>query len=178
VYFLFVGDGPEYGRYSAMIRDLGLQSRVTLTGLIGDPIGEGLYASSDIVCQVSRWGEAFGFTIAEAMASGRPVIGTCVGAIPELVRDGHSGFLVEPGDVNAMAERLLLLARSPELRVSMGAIGREICEREFDVVKQVALLIRMYRICKTERGPCLFAGLGSSKTSRTRSRYDGSQCWT
>ena len=178
VHFLLVGDGPEYGRYRAMIGDLDLQSRVSLTGLIEDPIGEGLYAASDMVCQVSRWGEAFGFTIAEAMASGRPVIATRVGAIPELVRDGHSGFLVEVGDVNAMAERLLLLARSPELRASMGVIGRQICEKQFDVVRQVASLIRMYGICRTEHGPCRVAGRGFSETSRARSSDDHSQSWT
>lgn len=63
-----------------------------------DPSGEGVYVAADVVCQLSRWEELFGWMIAEAMACKKPVVATCVGGIPELVAAGQSGYLVERGN--------------------------------------------------------------------------------
>ena len=113
VHFLLAGDGPQRQEYERLAVQLGISAQVTFTGRVRDPLGEGLWAACDIACQVSRWQEAFGLTIAEAMASGKPVIGTRTGAIPELIDNRRSGFLVEPGDSVALAEKISLLARDP-----------------------------------------------------------------
>jgi glycosyltransferase involved in cell wall biosynthesis len=144
VHFVLAGEGPQRHDLEQLAHDSGIASNVTFTGRIEDPLGEGLYAASDLVCQVSRWEEAFGLTIAEAMASKRPVIATRVGAIPELVDDGQSGCLVDRDDQAGLADRILLLAEDTKLREAMGKAGSEICRTKFDLTTNVTSLIRHY----------------------------------
>jgi glycosyltransferase involved in cell wall biosynthesis len=144
VHFLLAGDGPQRAEFEQLAERLGISARVTFTGRVRDPLGEGLWAASDIACQVSRWQEAFGLTIAEAMAAGKPLIGTRTGAIPELIDEGKSGLLVEPGDTLALAEKIISLARDARRRCEMGQIGKRICHEKFDLQKNVAALIEHY----------------------------------
>jgi hypothetical protein len=146
VHFLVAGEGPRRQEFERLAGELGISSHVTFSGRVRDPVGEGLWATCDIACQVSRWQEAFGLTIAEAMASARPVIGTRTGAIPELIEDGRSGFLVEPGDGAALAEKIAVLARDPQRRQAMGQAGRSICQEKFSLRKNVADMITSYGI--------------------------------
>ena len=74
-HFLLAGEGKHRSEYMAMARDLGMEEHFTWTGLVHNPVADGLYAAADVVCQVSRWEEAFGWVIAEAMAAGRPAGG-------------------------------------------------------------------------------------------------------
>jgi glycosyltransferase involved in cell wall biosynthesis len=125
---------------------MGLQDHVTWTGLVADPLAEGVYEAADVVCQASRWQEAFGWSIAEAMSCRKPLVATRVGAIPELVKDGDSGFLVPPRDAGAMAERILQLLGDRGLRERMGASGRKAVEANFNLKTNVAELLRLYGI--------------------------------
>lgn len=68
-------------------------------------------------------------TIIEAMAAGKPVVATRVGGVPDLVEDGHSGFIVEPGDVEGMARCILELLTSLDARRNMGRRARQLAER-------------------------------------------------
>jgi glycosyltransferase involved in cell wall biosynthesis len=144
LHFAFIGEGAFGEQYAALARDMGLGDRVAWTGLVRDPIGEGAFAAADIVCQMSRWEEAFGMVIAEAMAFSKPVVATRVGGIPEVVRDGETGFLVPRGDSAAAARHIIQLARDPELRNRMGGAGRRLAEAEFDVRKNTAAVLRLY----------------------------------
>jgi glycosyltransferase involved in cell wall biosynthesis len=152
VHFLVAGDGPQQQEYQRLAEQLGIAARVSFSGRIRDPLGEGLWASCDIACQISRWQEAFGLTIAEAMAAGKPLIGTRIGAIPELIEDGHSGFLIEPGDVPALAEKIALLARDARQRAAMGRAGQCICREKFSLQTNVAALIGRYGIGTYQHG--------------------------
>lgn len=108
----------------------------------------GVYDAADIVCQVSRWEEAFGWVIAEAMAYGKPVIGTRVGGIPEVVADQQSGFVLDRGDVSAIADRILKLVNDPELRARMGHFGLKMVAERFDLRTNVGKLVNLYRLEK------------------------------
>jgi glycosyltransferase involved in cell wall biosynthesis len=141
-----VGDGAAQDDYVRLAARMGIEDHVTWTGLVQDPLGAGVFAAADIVCQVSRWEEVFGFTIAEAMACGKPVIATRVGGIPELVQDGRTGFLVPRGDVAKIADRILMLLPAAELRRRLGESGRAAALAKFDLKKNVAQLMRLYGV--------------------------------
>lgn len=92
---------------------------------------EDVYQTADIVVAPSRWQEPLGLINLEAGAVRRPVVATRVGGIPEVVEDGVNGFLVEPGDIAALADRVGRLVADPALRARLGAAGRAIVERRF-----------------------------------------------
>jgi glycosyltransferase involved in cell wall biosynthesis len=143
-HFVLAGEGQHRNQYMAMARDLGMEAHFTWTGLLHNPVAEGLYAAADVVCQVSRWEEAFGWVIAEAMAASRPIVATRVGGIPELVTDGGNGFLVAPRAPAEITERLVQLLEDSALRSRMGAAGRLAAERKFDLAHNLDTLMRAY----------------------------------
>jgi glycosyltransferase involved in cell wall biosynthesis len=143
-HFVLVGDGSHAAEYKRMASEYGLLDRVTFTGVVEDPLAQGVYAATDVACQMSRWEEVFGYVIAEAMASYRPVVGTRVGGIPELIEEGRTGYIVERGDIQAMADRLLRLLRDPALREKMGFAGRQRTEEKFHHQKNVAQVLDLY----------------------------------
>ncbi len=145
-HFVIAGDGPcrhEFMQYAAKA---GIANHVTWTGLLEDPLLEGVYSAADVVCQLSRWEEAFGWVIAEAMACRKPVVATSVGGIPELVQDGVSGFLVPVHSPENVAQRILKLLGDGELRRRMGEAGRVRVEEQFDLRRNVGELMRLYGI--------------------------------
>jgi glycosyltransferase involved in cell wall biosynthesis len=146
VQFVLVGDGINREQYARDAAALGLGDRITWTGMIDDPFGEGVFHAADVVCQFSRWEEVFGWMIAEAMAHGKPVVATRVGGIPELITDDLNGYLVGRGDAPAMSERILKLVGDPDLRGRLGAAGREVVARKFDLRRNVAQLIASYGV--------------------------------
>lgn len=150
VHFALVGDGSYRMHYEAQAQKLGIGDHVTFTGQIEDPMGDGVYAAADVVCQVSRWEEVFGYVIAEAMSSGKPMVATRVGGIPELVEDGKTGFVVERGDVQSMADRILELIADPKLRDRMGRAGRDVARERFDLKQNVERVVTSYGISLKE----------------------------
>jgi glycosyltransferase involved in cell wall biosynthesis len=69
--------------------------------------------------------EGLPYVIIEAMLSGLPVISTSVGGIPEVVKDGVNGFLINPGDYKSLADRIIYLCCDEQLRLSIGNSNRE-----------------------------------------------------
>ena len=146
VQFVLVGDGANREQYMKDADALGLDGRITWTGMVDDPFGEGVFHAADVVCQFSRWEEVFGWMIAEAMAHGKPVVATRAGGIPELIVDDISGYLVRRGDTRAMSQRVLALLNDCATRARLGQAGRETVSAKFDLRKNVAQLIKSYGI--------------------------------
>jgi glycosyltransferase involved in cell wall biosynthesis len=144
VHFVFVGEGAGRESFKQQADDLGISDHVTWTGLVQDPFFEGVYDAAAIGCQPSRWEEAFGQVIAEAMAYGKPVIGSAVGGIPEVIESNVSGFLIPKRDVNVLAEKLLCLLGNPGLRESMGTASKLASQSKFDLRDTVGQLVRLY----------------------------------
>ena len=118
---LIAGDGPLRGELAGRVEALGLSGCVRLLGL-RDDLPE-LYRACDALVLSSAW-EGMPNVVLEAMASARPVVATAVGAVPEMVTDGETGFVVPPGDYAALAaamERMMDLA--PEERRALGEAG-------------------------------------------------------
>jgi len=107
--------------------------------------------------------EALPMAILEAMAAGLPIVAARVGGIPELVVDGFNGFLIAPGDIAGLAQRLMILAAEPDLRSLMGRRSRESAVREYDVTPYVERLVMLYEsIVKRDR---TFGNLGRHEDS-------------
>ena len=125
-FFLLVGDGPELPAYRDLASKLGIADRVVFTGVISNPTAQGIFEATDVYCQPSLWQEACPLAVLEAMSFSLPVVASRIGGMPELVADGVSGFLFQPGDAAAMAQRLIELAGEPTLRQRMGEAGYEV----------------------------------------------------
>lgn len=125
-----VGDGPELEQLQGLARELGIERRVDFFGLCDDV--EARIAASDVFVHPS-WREAFGLTVAEAMACARPVIATRVGGIPELITDGENGLLVPPQQPEAIRAALERLLEDAELRTRLGAAARRTAEARFGI---------------------------------------------
>ena len=110
---------PEIGRLQAVAAAEGVADAVTFVGARGRAELSDYYAACDVFV-TTPWYEPFGITPLEAMACGRPVVGSAVGGIRFTVRDKLTGYLVPPDDPEALAGRLALLARWPELRRRLG----------------------------------------------------------
>lgn len=113
-----------------MLRDLGLEHRVTFLGRQTVDELVRLYNQAQVLVSPSLY-EGFGLPAAEAMACGTPVIATTAGAFPEVIADGETGVLVQPGDARALADAIASLLRDPARRASMGAAGVRRIEEQF-----------------------------------------------
>ena len=146
LHFLIAGEGPCRDEYMQLCGRLGIADSVTFSGLVEDPMREGLFAALDIACQFSRWQKAFAWVIAEAMAHRKPVIGTRVGGIPEVIDDSVTGHVIPPADPLAGTQRILELSRDAALRVSMGNAGYDRAWKHFNLKDSVACLLSAYGV--------------------------------
>jgi glycosyltransferase involved in cell wall biosynthesis len=143
-----VGDGPERAALEEQAYGLGLARHVLSLGYQEDVAR--WYAAFDAFILPSA-NEGTPVTAIEALAAGRPVVATRVGGVPDVVRDGENGFLVEVGDVAALAERLARLADDPGLREHMGRAGRALIPDRYAVDRLVDDVDRLYRALLGDR---------------------------
>lgn len=101
------------------------------------------YQAADVYLHAAR-ADTFPNTVIEASACGTPVVATAVGGIPEQIAEGRSGFLVPPGDADAMAHRVLSLLQQESVHRSMSTAAAEIAHRLFDVTRQVRTYLEWY----------------------------------
>jgi glycosyltransferase involved in cell wall biosynthesis len=127
------GGDPSYAqRLRGQAARLGISSRVRFLGWRDDV--PSVLAAADVAVLPSRE-ESFGLALAEAMALGKPCVGTAIGGIPEVIEHGITGF-VTPSDPGAVAEALSQLVASTDARRKMGAAGQQRVERLFTVERQ------------------------------------------
>jgi glycosyltransferase involved in cell wall biosynthesis len=141
-YLCLVGDGPERERLEREAHELGMSRRCLFVGYQAD-VGR-FYAAMDVLLLPSA-NEGTPVSVIEALAAGRPAVATRVGGVPDVVRDGLDGFLVEPGDVDALAGRLAQLATDADGRARMGAEGRARVLGRYSVPRLVDDVDRLYR---------------------------------
>ncbi|HEX6362169.1 MAG TPA: glycosyltransferase, partial [Albitalea sp.] len=113
---------PEIARLQALAEALGVGASVTFTGRRSREFLKLYYSAADLFV-TTPWYEPFGITPLEAMACGRPVIGSAVGGIQYSVVHEATGFLVPPHDPPALAQRLVQLHQNPELAHALGRGG-------------------------------------------------------
>lgn len=144
-----IGDGPQRAALDALVRELGLESDVTMHGARSGEFVRERMTSAHLFVLPSVTGadgdqEGIPVSLMEAQACGLPVLSTWHSGIPELVADGRSGFLVPERDADALAERLLHLIEHPQTWPDMGRAGRSIVEAQFDIRALNHQLVRIY----------------------------------
>jgi glycosyltransferase involved in cell wall biosynthesis len=137
-----VGDGPDRIPLEQRAHELGVARDTVFLGYQEDVAP--FYAAFDVLVLPSG-NEGTPVTVIEALAAERPVVATRVGGVPDVVRDGEDGFLVEAGATDDLADRLGRLARDPALRASMGKKGRERVLPRYAVERLVDDVDELYR---------------------------------
>jgi glycosyltransferase involved in cell wall biosynthesis len=137
------GDGDVSGAHASVAR-LGLAGRVTAPGWVGPAQVRALLADCDIVALPSHQ-ENLPMSLIEGMAYGRAVIGTPVGAVADIVRDGETGLMVAPGDVAALAAALRRLIQDRALRERLGEAALRLHRERLDLDGYVRRLAVIWR---------------------------------
>jgi len=120
---------PDLPTYRDMIEKMNLKGRVTILGFRKDIVD--VYRALDAVVVASLGSEANCRVTLEAMATGKPVIGTAVGVIPEVLRDGVCGYTVAPGETGPLVEALEDFLDHPERAREMGRAARRLVEEHY-----------------------------------------------
>lgn len=140
-----VGDGEMRADVEAVIARLGLSDHVTITGWADEAEVRAQIVRARAMVMAS-FAEGLPIVIMEALALGRPVLATNVGAIADLVRTGETGWLYSPGSVRAMADAMVACARAdPETLARMGAAGRAVVAERHDQMREAEKLHALLR---------------------------------
>ena len=128
VTLVIAGQGPAHDDLLGLARNLGVEDRVHLVGWTDAP--RDLLAGIDVFA-LSSLAESFPLSILEAMLASLPVVATDVGSVREEVVDGETGFVIAPGDVDALSQAMQRLLADPGLRTLLGSKGRERAQETF-----------------------------------------------
>ncbi|MCR6629395.1 MAG: glycosyltransferase [Magnetospirillum sp.] len=137
---VIVGTGPLEGELRLEARKLGIEDRVVWAGFRTDIAA--VMAAFDVFVLTSAW-EGFGLVLLEAMAANRPIVASRISAIPEIVAEGESGFLVDSGAAGQVAAALAKLADA-DLRERMGQAGHRRLGQHFSIGRMMAATDAVY----------------------------------
>jgi glycosyltransferase involved in cell wall biosynthesis len=139
---LIVGDGPDRDKIESLVRELNLQDCVRFAGKVSnEEIPE--YMSKADVFALPSLSEGFGIVNIEAMASGLPIVTTNVGGLPEIIINGENGFLVEPKNPEALAEKILFILNNNDLKARI-SINNQMRARKYSWDSVIKHLISIY----------------------------------
>lgn len=143
-----IGDGPERSRLEALAAELGIGANVSFWGTQTDM--PGVYSKLDVFVLPSLY-EGLPMALLEAMASGRPVIATKVGNIPEVLLRDRTGILVEPGDANALKDALLHYLRDPDTAREFGRNAMERIRADYSAKSMAQKYLEIYQSVLRQR---------------------------
>ncbi|MBU2650878.1 MAG: glycosyltransferase [Bacteroidetes bacterium] len=124
------GDGELKNELQEQVRRMNLADHITFLGFVEDT--KSFLNSIDILLVTSIW-EGFGYSIAEGMACSKPVVAFDISSNPELITDNETGYLIEPFDIKAFAEKTIKLANDKILRHTFGKAARIKVEEQFEI---------------------------------------------
>jgi glycosyltransferase involved in cell wall biosynthesis len=141
---LVVGEGPSLGELKALKEQLGA-SNVQFMGRLERHQLIALVAESKFVVLPSICAENYPYALLEAFAVAKPAIGSRLGGIPEMITDGVTGFLADPGDPQALGEKMAYLDAHPDLAREMGVAARRRVEEELGPEVHYGKMKQVYR---------------------------------
>ena len=130
VHYYVAGRGDLLPSLKNLARDLKVEEAVHFLGYVDDSVLSAIYSQCDVFVMPSKK-EGFGLVFAEAMAHGKPCIAGNQDASPEVVRHNQTGLIVEPRNVDQIADAILTLISDDELRNKFGAKGKQLVTEEF-----------------------------------------------
>lgn len=150
-----VGSGPLEQDLAAQVRRLGLDGRVRMLGTRSEREVAELLAAADIFVLASvitpiGWMDGIPVALMEALASGVPVIASRLSGIPELVRDGETGVLAEPGEPTDLVTAFRRTIEDPAATLERCRAGRALIEREFAIDGSVAKMAALFRAVRED----------------------------
>ncbi len=148
VRIMLAGDGPERKRLEALSEELGVKSdtgNVEFLGYVDRGHLHRIVSKTMCVAMPSIWYENFPYTVLEAFALGKPVVASDIGGLPEMVADGETGLLFEPGSVRGLDGAIRYLQENPGRAEEMGRKARQRVEREFDGETHYGRIMEIYR---------------------------------
>jgi len=152
--FLLVGDGEWRGRFENLAKTLGLGNRFVFTGLVPPAEIPSLVGVMDALVHLSLR-EGLPRALPQALAAAKPVVAYDCDGAGEVCLDGETGFLLRPGDLSGLTNRLLRLAGDSALREKLGRSGSEFVRENFAVEKMVDSIYHLYLKLAADRGPRL-----------------------
>lgn len=143
VKFLIVGDGILKKELEKSVQEMGIAESIIFTGTRCN-IPE-ILSVIDIFVLPTCKREGLGIAIIEAMAAGKPVVASDIGGIPELVKNGVSGILAEPGNSDALSAAIMTLLNDKARVKNMGRKGAEIIKQSFSSVRMIKKIEKLYQ---------------------------------
>jgi glycosyltransferase involved in cell wall biosynthesis len=148
------GNGPLRDSLRQQAEELGIAGRLRFHGPLDFEAVTAAYRRADVCVAPSVIGpggrqEGIPNVMIEALAFGRPAISTPISGIPELIEHGVSGLLVPPEDPRALADALSQIQGDPEFAQSLGLNGRAVVEREFDLSRNAARQMALFKAAGT-----------------------------
>jgi phosphatidylinositol alpha-1,6-mannosyltransferase len=147
VRYAVAGAGPRRAALEQLAREVGVAEAVRFLGAVADSDLPALYNAADLYVGASRrhalLAEGFGISLVEASASGLAVLAGRSGGVPDAVRDGETGLLVDPDDPAAVAAGIVTLLNDGERRGRMGDAGRRAVETYYNWDRVARDLIRI-----------------------------------
>lgn len=144
---LIVGNGPEEERIRALVTELGLADRVSLSGSLLDADLPAIYHAADLFVLPSiHRSESLGIVLLEAMATGLPLISTELGTGTSYVnRHGETGLVVSPGDIDALASAINRLLGNEDLRRQFGEAALRCARQDFSLTQMLDATEQVYQ---------------------------------
>lgn len=139
---VIVGEGQELERLQSAVKTAGLESRVMFAGYHAE-MSE-IYSALDLVV-IPSLSEGLPNVLLEAMLHRKAVVATRVGGIPEVMQDGYSKFLVQPGDAGVLAEAIIQALRDPALRAELGEAGAKYVREAFGPLQRAEQIVKLYK---------------------------------
>ncbi len=163
-----VGPGKQIDSLKALARDLQIYSRVRFIGkTTHEKVPDWLNRFDIYVAPSILDSESFGVAVIEASACRKPVIVSNVGGLPEVVKDGVTGYIVRARNSGDIAEKIMILLKEPELRKKMGIAGEALVRERYDWKRCIDLMEKIYRSIIEKTYVSVFAAAKSGEDRMT-----------
>jgi len=141
---MVVGDGPMRGELEDLAQRTGMSAK--FTGYLSGAALSDSISNARAIVMPSEWYENAPLSLLEAFAYGKPVLGARIGGIPEMIDDDINGYLFEPGRIDNLQEKILLMSNLPETEIiRMGKNAREKVERKYSAEIHYERLLKLYK---------------------------------